>query len=320
MSRSSFETKIGFSPSLVLFITLTVVGILFAIAFSLNGPPVIKSPFGAVFGFMIMALLYLFIGYSVIRVPKISIDSTTISFKSIFKSKVFPLITLKSIGLTGKAYNKFTLLNEECTRLIFIDGEEEVIFLNYYRNNRELLTILQKLSDPAFNTTALLSDDFFNARFIEKADIDIAIDDTFIKYSGNYITSYNGIFFFGIPLFFSLFIVKKKDTEAMFFMFIISFFISYFAFGRELRYFYLSDSYLIIKHHLFPWSKKIFQVDEIKEVVLETPYRQANTLRVITKHFVSKKYTAGSLRDKTWKKLKQRFKSLEIPVRDEIGF
>lgn len=103
-------------------------------------------------------------------------------------------------------------------------------------------------------------------------------------------------------------------------MLIISLSLSYFAFGRELHYFYLSDNYLVIKHHLIPWSKKVFQLDEIKEIVLETPYRQANTLRVITKQFVSKKYTAGSLRNNTWRKLKQKFKSLNIQVRDEIGF
>ena len=119
---------------------------------------------------------------------------------------------------------------------------------------------------------------------------------------------------------FLIFLIKSIHIEAAVFSVIFSTILSYFGFGRGLYYFYLSPKYLVIIHHLFPWRKKAFEIADIREIVFETPYRESNTLRVITKDFISKKYTAGSLRNTTWKKLKKELKRLKIPVRDEIGF
>ena len=55
----------------------------------------------------------------------------------------------------------------------------------------------------------------------------------------------------------------------------------------------------------------------IKELVIETPHKQSTSLRIITNDFQSKMYQAGSLRDKTWTKLKEYLLKKEIKVRNE---
>ncbi|MFI5133100.1 MAG: hypothetical protein ACHQEB_02135, partial [Chitinophagales bacterium] len=83
-------------------------------------------------------------------------------------------------------------------------------------------------------------------------------------------------------------------------------------FGYQLHYFLFSNKNLIVKKHFFFWINKSYNIEDITEVNFEEANKQAKALRITTKDFKSKKYQAGSLREKDWNELKEKLKSMDI--------
>ncbi len=84
-----------------------------------------------------------------------------------------------------------------------------------------------------------------------------------------------------------------------------------------MHYFEVSKNFFIAKNHYFFWIKKVYPLNEIKEIVFEQQYKQPNRLRIITKDFKTKFYLAGSLTDKTWLEMKKKLEEKNIEVRNE---
>ena len=84
-----------------------------------------------------------------------------------------------------------------------------------------------------------------------------------------------------------------------------------------MNYFVLTKDYLIVKNHNFLWQTKIYCLKDIKEIVYETQSKQPNSMRVITIDFKNKLYPAGTLRNKTWLEMKNRFEAKGLKVRNE---
>lgn len=87
--------------------------------------------------------------------------------------------------------------------------------------------------------------------------------------------------------------------------------------SSAMNYFVLTRDYLIIRNHNFIWKSKIYLLKNIKEVVFEGSGRQENSLVVITKDYKSKRYVAGTLREKNWFNFKNNLEKLGVIVRNE---
>ncbi len=105
-------------------------------------------------------------------------------------------------------------------------------------------------------------------------------------------------------------------TAIMGFFFVFLLVVYLFA-GFLSHYFIIGDLSLVVKNQLFFWYKKIYHLDDIKDIKIETIYRQGTNLRVTTKDFQTKRFPACSLYNKTWRKLAARFQTFNIPVRNE---
>jgi hypothetical protein len=83
----------------------------------------------------------------------------------------------------------------------------------------------------------------------------------------------------------------------------------------------VSDKYFIVRNPNLFWIKKIYRLDDIKEVVFEQqdsnmPY----SLRIISVDFESDLYMAGTLRNKKWRQLQENLEDKNINVRNECVF
>ena len=102
------------------------------------------------------------------------------------------------------------------------------------------------------------------------------------------------------------------------FIFVVSYGLFWFVLHSwMMHYFRVSQNFLVVRNHLAFWKNKAYRFKEIKEIVFETRDKMPNCLRVITKDFRSKLYPAGTLRDKTWLLMKDKFESHGITVRNE---
>jgi len=88
-------------------------------------------------------------------------------------------------------------------------------------------------------------------------------------------------------------------------------------YSYQMHYFGVSRDYFVVKKHNFFWMKKLYRMDNIKEVVFETQGKLPNCLRIITKDYRNKLFPACTLSDKTWLELKKALEERGITVRNE---
>ena len=179
-----FKTKFRFNKNTIVFLLLTIVGVLIFFIFKQNAgnKHFVKSIFGVAVCFSIMFILYLYLGYTVLKIPRIIIDSASIYFNSIFKKEQFPLSTIQKVKLTGKGNIVFE--KQESIKIIFVNGVEKILFLNCYSNNRELRIILKRIMNPSVDLEKSLDAEVFNISPPKIIGKEVEIDFSFSKYSG----------------------------------------------------------------------------------------------------------------------------------------
>jgi hypothetical protein len=136
-------------------------------------------------------------------------------------------------------------------------------------------------------------------------------------FAGNQFTSMNGIFLYGSFIGFIVILINNQHLDISIiiaFLWIESIF--YFGFGYQMNYFIISNDQLIIKNHFWFWYKKTYELNDIIEMNFEQPYKRSKSLRITTKDFKSKLYSAGSLRNKHWQALREAAITMSIPYRD----
>jgi hypothetical protein len=86
---------------------------------------------------------------------------------------------------------------------------------------------------------------------------------------------------------------------------------------RQLFYFKLTATDLIIKNHTWPWFARTYKLSEIQSVILQVRTK-TDTLRLQTTDLRSIRYGAGSLRRKHWMALGEALQKRGIPVQNEL--
>lgn len=229
-----------------------------------------------------------------------------------FNNKSFLLADLDNMELTGKQIFKYAFgYPMEAATLHFKNGVTKYIFDDLYSNAWEIKSILkqvvmEKKEFPIFHSSPL--------------DMNSVENDVYQTYKGNQFPSLRGILLWGlIGVFAYVTFKEERPIPAGMILFLFGFYVFwFFAISNQMRYFQVSDNYLLIRNHNLSWKKKAYHLSDIKEIVFERPAKLPYSLRVITYDFKSKLYQAGTLRDKTWLKLKEKLEAYPIKVRNEF--
>jgi hypothetical protein len=91
-------------------------------------------------------------------------------------------------------------------------------------------------------------------------------------------------------------------------------------FGYQLHNFRLNEKLLVVRNHVWLWRNDIYKIEDLREIVFEEPHKMSTSLRVITNNYETKLYPAGSIKNKSWRRLCRRLTELGIPVRNEAYF
>ena len=140
-------------------------------------------------------------------------------------------------------------------------------------------------------------------------------DNETLKFSGNSLINFNTLFFLGSTISLIAISFSPNRVRTLNDMIIVVLFVSitlFIGIGLQMHFFIFNDEYVIVKNHYFPWYKKYYRVENILAMNFESNRRHSKSLRITTKDFKSRYYSAGSLRDKTWEELKEYIKSRGI--------
>jgi len=253
------------------------------------GMPALMMVFGGIF----------FAWLSLRRATTITVDKSGIEIRSFFAKKVIGEADILSINnfargslgvlrtSSGYGVNGISITTKNLNT-VFLPGR-------YYRN----ILILKQAVQVNFNgllirppSTEVVSTNS-NARDGQAGE----------KFSGNALFSVHGLAYFVFLLVMFIVMAQTGYLLPFFGVFAISVVVLYFASGNVLNYFIISGNKLIIRNHVWWWRNKQFDISDIEQVVAEHNYHSANSLCINFKNFSTKNFSAGSLRNKTWKAL-----------------
>jgi hypothetical protein len=276
-----------------------------------NGPVV---P-GSILCFGTFGILYLLFR----KFTVITIEKDKICLRNLFFRKLMPRNEIRSIDLLGRK-TLFAANNPgEVLKIDMNDGESYFLFDGFYRNMPELKRVLQDWYGDIVSPKPVPKQ---KNKILQSVPTHVEIA-AMQKFSGNYLTSINGILFYGIctGLVWMDFTIMTSNIFVYWniLLIVMPILMCYFAFGAQLYYFRMSDEFLVIENHLFFWYKRICRLEDIRGAVLESPYKRSYTLRIRMVDFTSKTYAAGSLRTADWRALAQKWKHLSIPFESEVS-
>ena len=256
------------------------------------------------------------------KFPILIITRNGIEFRFFFKNEKYNWNEIENIEITGKKqFGNFFVTPTEATIFNFKNKKEKIFWTESYTNSSEIRQVLERTNKILVDSSKSFNSLNFATVTSIKSTAVIDIENQKI-FNDNHILSANELLFYGF-LIFTLFIIFQNPSEIIekydkLLLIIFFSLILCFAFSSTMNYFIFTENHLIIKNSIWFWRKKIYDIENIKEIVIDMPFRSPICLRVITKDFNSKRYLVSSLRNSTWKNLKQYIIERKIPLRDEI--
>lgn len=276
--------------------------------------------------FLLLWLLFGFLVYSILKIPKIIISDEGILFQTVFKKREISWTDIETILLTGQRSTVFQN-TEEVTTLVLKDSLEKVfIRVDCYKNSPEIRQLLERINTSIRENKSIsvsFRDEPFYFRQPYKIKHDIPAGETFTKYSGTPYLNIAAITFYIVVLLLIIVAVLTVTADRSRLLFLlIPFTFFYLGTGSFFNYFLISDQHLVIKNAFWFWRRHVYEIDGLKEIVLDinhTNRMASKMMRVITKDFRTRSYQAAGLWTKHWRALKSRFESLGVNTRDHIG-
>jgi hypothetical protein len=298
-----------YKPAQLIF-TLVVIALLIICAYAVfrNTPPTdnTKQNFGSflLFSFAVYILIIFFQ-----RSPRVSFDNDFITIKYIFKTNKYTWSSITQVLLSSNEYySVLFILGQflESTVINFDDGSKLILCADMYSNMSEMIGFIsEKVSDKIKDHKSEVNNT--QVQLIGKK-----------VYAGSPYTSFNTLLILGMFVFAVVKLSNNAKPTPLLFLPIGFVLLLFVAFGTQMNYFIIDDGKLIIRNHYFFWKKKIYDLKEIRETVIESPYKRSNSLRIITNDFKSKSYGAGSLRNKNWQELFEDLSRIGITIRSDI--
>jgi hypothetical protein len=269
------------------------------------------SPTKEILMYVMGAAVILFAFYTPVRyyknAPNIEVNKESISING----EKHYWSEIETIELTGKQRFKFLMpYIMEGAVFKFKDGTTKYLFDSMYSNAWRIKDFIQQI---------LIE----KKRYVIENKIDIgssAADfETFDYFKGSPFFSFRGLMIWGFILFVLIlpFRYSNRDPNGLIGIIVFCFF--WFLMNSIfMDYFGVSGHYLIVRNHHFFWKKKMYQLNDIREVTFETAGKMPNCLRVITMDYKTSLFKAGTLNNQKWRDLKQALEERKIKVRNEI--
>lgn len=242
----------------------------------------------------------------------VSVNTHEITIRSLFSKKVIVAANISAINNFERGSLGFLRISS--TRIVngigitMQDGGKVFLYTGYYKNTG---TLKQALYANFGNLITSPSNS-------NSTGSGTAVSSGEEKFAGNPLFSVHGMAF---SIFLVIMFVVMAQTGYLvpfWQVFAISAVVLYLGSGGMLNYFIVSGNKLIIKNHIWWWRNIQFDLDDIKQAVAEHHYKTPNSLCINFKNFTTKNYAAGSLYNKTWKKLLERLASAGIESISEI--
>lgn len=264
-----------------------------------------------ILGFISILLFAAIIFPVVKRTSIITVSNDHITFQYLFKRLNFPKEQVKSIELLAR--KTATLFDPEyiLNGLGIISIDDKAYFLpDKYIGSKSLLK--QKLETFCkMNNVELIS---FPA---SESQINISHTLSRQKFSGNYLTSMNGIICIAVIAFTwasPLWMIPNRMGDSAYVFFLV-FSACCLAFNSIPANFFVGENNkLIVKNHLAFLKNKEFDLEDIRCATFEERKKVSVSLRIVFKDYSSKRYFAGSLRKRHWEALRDYLEGNNIPV------
>ncbi len=263
--------------------------------------------------FIVLGLFSLYKYYR--NAPIAKADQYQITFND---TEAYVWADLEKATLTGKQPFKYLFSYQmEGMMLLFKNGKVKYLFDDFYVNLGEMKSFIQQVVIEKNGTFD------YAAETVNKKE---TIPETFAVYKSNQLTSLRGAMLWGLyAVIIIMFVLRPGYLDHINVPKFVLFF-GLFCFGwfylhsLLMNYFLASEHYLEVKNHNLFWRKRLYLLEDIKEVAVETQGKMPNSLRIITKDFRSTVFPAGTLNDRNWRALKEKLESKRIPVRIDSPF
>lgn len=278
---------------------------------------------------IVIPLLFLFLMIYILfrfrnKFPELTIDEKGITLKSFFNNESYLWNEIENIVLSGKKkFGNFFNTPIEAVTFELKNGKEKYFWIETYSNSSQIRIILDRAKTILKND----SSNFKNLDFkiqSENLKNEIITTEQMEVFNNNYLLSANGILFYGFILFtlFMIFQNPKTIIENYDKLLLISLVCLFLCgvFSSTMNFFILTKSHLIIKNSVWYWKNDVYKIDNIKEIIIEMPFRSPVTLKITTNNYEIKIYKASSLRTSTWKKLILTLENKKVNVRNEVNF
>jgi hypothetical protein len=271
---------------------------------------------------ILLSMLIYCTRFLIVKFPQLTIDKFGVTVSTLSKKESYRWEEIIDIELTGKQPQKLMFFTKptEATTIRFKDNSTFVLWADHYQNISDLRIILDRANKLLKDRTKSISSIDFD--IIQQSysydEISFSPED---EYNGNHLFTFNGILFYSFLIFVCYLISKQSmslftDYEVLFpiglCVTVLCGLLSY-----QMHYFILTDKFLIVKNSMWFWRNNIYALDNIREVLIETPEQLSTSMTVITRDFRTKRYPASNLKGETWKLLKRKLVSNGIKVRDE---
>lgn len=322
--KEKISSKLSILPNIIIILIIIVlfggIGIMLLLRFFEKLETEITWA-NLILPFLILVFIIYSIKYTIVNFPKIIIDNSGIIFSTYFKNEFFNWNEIESIKITGKENLNFlfTSMPNEATTLNLKNGKQKYIWTDNYSNISEIRILLDRAEKLlSENKTELNSLDFKinrNGKILNQVNYKDKIE-----FNGNHFFSANGLIFYGFIVFvlfmFFEYPTKVPTANKTIALFAVGTFVCGIM-SSKMHYFIITEKYIIVKNSIWFWFNKIYEIENIKELVIESPYKQSTSLRIITNDYQSEIYQAGSLRDSTWTEMKEYLLKKEIKIRNE---
>jgi len=309
------ETRSKFSVKTV-YIPLVLALLVFACGIWLGMHPELKLKTGVfgkhnaevgALGLTFLGLLWVWL--LIRKAKRITLTANDITLQSLFGKRIITKTEIVSIDLLAREDGGFTSSNKRVSGTLFMLNDFDKIFIaeRYYSNYSELKDALKANFANlviAGNAVKNVQDSFISS-----------YSNTAEKFSGNALFTFNTMFLimFSVGLFSTPYLAKTGNINvAFFFLFFVISVIFFLLSGMQMNYFIIMNNRLVIKNHFWPWRNIEYDINDIEQVIAESNWRVSNDLRINFKSNPTKTYGAGSLRDKTWRALIERFSALGV--------
>jgi len=277
-----------------------------------------KTPIWTIPMFGLLGFYYVYYFLKTFKTYRFS--NKGIRVTNVFNKEFISWKQLKRIDLIGKELESFLWVHmfQDCLSFKIKNRKQLNLFSKYYSNMPEMRRLIYYVNNQLNNNSDINIYEYninFKSQSINSKD-----SSDYTSYKRPALFTFNGVMVtFSLVFFFFLMLTLFKNLFAFLYIGFL-FGMVIWSFSRDLYYFKINKTTLVIKHHFWFWINKKFVVDNMYQVNLESPYKRSNALRIINKDFKMFLFGATSLRDKHWRAIRENLRNKSVEVEDELFF